>query len=76
MAVTTTKTMNFVEMKYSTEQCILFWKNVLRLCIWFFLFDSLDAFNVEWRGATRYRGEDQTMFGFSIAQHKEKDKSW
>lgn len=37
---------------------------------------SIFAFNLDTINYVRYEGEADTMFGFSIALHKEQQQSW
>ncbi|KAK7597953.1 hypothetical protein V9T40_014909 [Parthenolecanium corni] len=40
-----------------------------------YISDVSESFNVEWRNAVKFHGPSQSLFGFSIAQHKENGKS-
>jgi len=41
-----------------------------------FLLASCHAFNLDTIGFVRYRGSPGSMFGFSVAEHRERGGSW
>jgi len=51
---------------------------MLTLYVWLTIYASrtISAFNVDKENVIQYHGESQTMFGFSVAEHKEQGRSW
>lgn len=46
------------------------------LCFWLVWIILAEAFNVDLQNVVQFHGDTRSMFGFSVAEHKENGRSW